>query len=280
MIYEGDITIPYKWTAGPAAGRFLAELKENARIVGARCGGCGKVYVPPPDVCADCFKPTTEWVELSGDGVIVAATDVERSMPWSPLAAPYRLALIRLDGADTNLVHLVGNGLGEGQRVRAIFSQQRSGSLLDIERFDSTTANAQGEVSSQEGRADFSQQKRESKGESGMGEYTPEQGAVSDVTHIFRALASRFKKGVATREISYYFSIDEEKWTVFVTPEICEVREGKAVEQADCFLKTSAQIFVGTVKGDYTPSFMDLMSGKIKTNNPALLQTFKDIFGD
>jgi putative sterol carrier protein len=113
-----------------------------------------------------------------------------------------------------------------------------------------------------------------------MGEDRGQQDSLSEVTQVFRAMPSRFKKGVAARKISYYFSIDDEKWTVFVSPDSCEVSEGKAVEDADCFLKTSAQIFMGTVKGEYTPSFMDLMTGKIKTNNPALLQTFKDIFGD
>ena len=104
--------------------------------------------------------------------------------------------------------------------------------------------------------------------------------SMSEVTRVFHALPSMFKKGVAQRDISYYFTVDEEDWTVLVGPDTCEVKEGKAVEKADCFLKTSTEIFLGTVKGEYTPSFMDLMKGKIKTNNPVLLQTFKDIFGE
>jgi hypothetical protein len=57
------------------------------------------------------------------------------------------------------------------------------------------------------------------------------------------------------------------------------VRPGK-VENADCFLKTTREIFLGTIKGDYTPSLTDIMSGRVKTNNPILLQTFKNIFVD
>jgi long-chain acyl-CoA synthetase len=109
---------------------------------------------------------------------------------------------------------------------------------------------------------------------------TGNQDESDEVGAIFQALPSRFKRGIATREISYYFSIGEQDWTVFVSPDSCEVVEGKAVEKADCFLKTTAKIFLATVRGEYTPSFMDLMTGKIKTNNPALLQTFKDVFGD
>src|SRR2546429_1011811 len=74
-------------------------------------------------------------------------------------------------------------------------------------------------------------------------------------------------------------SIDEEQWTVLVTPESCDVQPGKTVESADCFLKTSAEIFLGTINGTYTPSMTDLIRGKVKTNNPFLLQKFREIFG-
>jgi uncharacterized OB-fold protein len=135
MILEGDITIPYKWTTGPTIGRFLAELRDNARIVGARCAKCGKVFVPPTDVCGQCFKPPDEWVELTGDGTLVAVSVVHLQLPWSPLPPPYTLALVRLDGAETALIHLVEEGLKAGDRVRAKFKQERAGNILDIEMF-------------------------------------------------------------------------------------------------------------------------------------------------
>ncbi|HKY05827.1 MAG TPA: OB-fold domain-containing protein, partial [Blastocatellia bacterium] len=128
-------TIPYKWTTGPTVGRFLAELRDNQRIVGARCQGCQKVYVPPPDVCGACFKPLSDWVELSGEGLVVAVSTIYRDSPWRPRPAPYTLALIRLDGADTCLLHLAREGVKTGDRVRPRFKSDRVGSLLDIESF-------------------------------------------------------------------------------------------------------------------------------------------------
>jgi uncharacterized OB-fold protein len=142
MILEGNITIPYKWTTGATVGRFLAELKENARLVGARCDACGKVYVPPADVCGECYKPLDSWVPLTGEGTIVAITTVERAMPWSPQAAPYTLALVRLDGADTELLHLASPNLKAGDRVVAVFKTERAGSLLDIEGFAAISETA------------------------------------------------------------------------------------------------------------------------------------------
>jgi uncharacterized OB-fold protein len=135
MILEGNITIPYKWTTGAIIGRFLGELRDNAKIFGARCDSCGKVYVPPPDVCGECYKPLSGWVELSGEGTVIATSTVEHGMPWSPVPVPYTLALIRLDGADTNMIHLAGSNVSDGDRVRAVFKQVRSGTILDIDYF-------------------------------------------------------------------------------------------------------------------------------------------------
>lgn len=139
MILEGDITIPYKWTPGPVAGRFLAELRDNRRIMAVKCGACGKVFVPPPDICGQCFKLLDDWVELSGDATVVAVSVVNHLMPWSAAPVPYSLAVIRLDGADTDLIHMVGNAVKRGDRVRPSYKQDRTGSILDIEFFTRAT---------------------------------------------------------------------------------------------------------------------------------------------
>lgn len=281
MILEGNITIPYKWTTGATIGRFLAELRDNARLVGARCDGCGTVYVPPPDVCGECYKPLADWIALSGEGEAIACTTVERAMPWSPVPPPYTLALIKLDGATTNLLHMVNAGVKAGERVRAVFKPNRTGALLDIEHFISITDAAPANESLQ---PEPSEAISLESAASGLGNQTVNGGnqstmeSVHDVATVFRAMPARFRTGIADAPLVFYFSIEEEQWTVFVGPDTCEVKPGKAVDNADCFLKTSKEIFLGTINGTYTPTMTDLMMGKIKTNNPMLLQTFRDIF--
>ncbi|HKQ04106.1 MAG TPA: Zn-ribbon domain-containing OB-fold protein [Blastocatellia bacterium] len=278
MILEGDITIPYKWTTGATTGRFLAELKENARLVGARCQDCGKVYVPPPDLCGECYRPLGDWVPLSGEGTVVAITNVERRMPWSPSPTPYALGLIRLDGADTNLLHMVAPGVKAGDRVAAVFKAARSGVLLDIETFvalDATDARADDQQQTPNVGAET---KTESQSRSSTGGTSTQMETFKEVSEVFRALPGNFHQEKADENLSFYFSIDGEQWTVLVTPESCDVQPGKTVENADCFLKTSAEIFLGTINGTYTPSMTDLVMGKVKTNNPFLLQKFRDLF--
>ena len=241
-------------------------MKENTRIAGARCRGCGKVYVPPPDVCGECYKIPEDWVVLTGEGTIVAITTVEMTLPWSPTPAPYQLALVQLDGADTNLLHLAEPGLEAGDRVRVRFKAERIGSLLDIEGFAPLANDPEppGETQTQ------------IKSISG-GTVTPME-PINSVSEVFHSLPSRFRKEKADENVSFYFSIDDEQWTVLVTPEACDVQPGKTIERADCFLKTSAEIFLGTINGTYTPSMTDLITGKVKTNNPFLLQKFRELF--
>lgn len=109
--------------------------------------------------------------------------------------------------------------------------------------------------------------------------FTHSGGALSEVGEVFKALPSRFQPDKVDKPTSFYFAIDDEEWTVIVEPDRCSVAEGKTLEDEDCFLKTSSEIFLGTIRGTYTPGMVDLVSGKVKTNNPFLLQTFKDIFG-
>jgi hypothetical protein len=104
--------------------------------------------------------------------------------------------------------------------------------------------------------------------------------SLTDSATVFEAMPSFFRKGRVSRRLSYHFSIGEREWTVFVGPETCEVKQGKAIAEADCFLETTDEIFLGTLRGDYLPSMMDLMQGKVKTNRLDLLLQFKKIFTD
>jgi putative sterol carrier protein len=100
-----------------------------------------------------------------------------------------------------------------------------------------------------------------------------------EVSDVFRQLKENFKAGQINRSLIYNFLIDDERWTVSVSPEALEVEEDKQAPFADCTLEISRQIFLGAFNGDYRPSMMDLLSGKIKVNRPEMLFAFKDIFG-
>ena len=97
---------------------------------------------------------------------------------------------------------------------------------------------------------------------------------------VFEDLQNRYKTGVIDQSLSFYFSLGEgegQKWSARLTPESCEVFPGK-IENADVFLKTSEELFVSMIRGEYKPSMMDFMSKKISSNDPLKLTTLKDCF--
>lgn len=136
--------MPYSYHAGFYYSRFLNELRDNKRIVGVKCPRCGKVYVPPRMVCRDCFVTMEEFVPVSEEGTLLAFTVT--SFPYidttkgEPKKIPYTAAYIRLDGADSNIVHCLDETdekkITAGMRVQAVFNDNRTGDYFhDIDHF-------------------------------------------------------------------------------------------------------------------------------------------------
>lgn len=139
MIYESRISVPYSWWAGDTASKFFISLRDERKILGTRCGRCAKVYVPPRKVCPACFVENTEWIELSDEGVLQSFTIARRQLAALKKSAPVIFGLIRLDGADTSLLHYLGEvEAGEvriGMRLKARFADERKGGIDDIAYF-------------------------------------------------------------------------------------------------------------------------------------------------
>lgn len=98
------------------------------------------------------------------------------------------------------------------------------------------------------------------------------------IDDIFGGLHTRFKPGVVTTPHTFYFSIDEHRYTVTVGPNDCTVEPGKTVEKADCYVKTSEELFMKMYNGEHTPGVSDFMSGRISSNNPYMMKTFVEAF--
>jgi uncharacterized OB-fold protein len=139
LIHQGVIRVPYTWAAGAVASRFYAGLRDK-KIYGVRCLTCRVVLVPPKKTCHLCFGDLDEWVEVSDVGTLQTFTVVHYHEPeMHPLRAPFAYGIIRLDGADTGMTHLIGEAdlgaLKKGMRMKAVFKEKPEGNYLDIEYF-------------------------------------------------------------------------------------------------------------------------------------------------
>jgi len=141
-----DVWLPYKFAVGPAFHRFYEGLKEQ-KILGNQCPACARTMVPPRTFCPSCNVDMGEWVELPQEGEIVSWTWASKPFLGMPVDPPFVGALIRLDAANCNFLHLVGGfdtstlqqvhqKIRTGSRVRAVWADERKGRLLDIAYFE------------------------------------------------------------------------------------------------------------------------------------------------
>ena len=129
----------YRRSVGPVLGRFFAELRER-RLVGVRTRG-GKVLVPPAEYESATGESTTdEFVPVGPSGTVTTWTWVSAPRTKQPLAHPFAYALIKLDGADTPLLHAVDAGsesrMKTGMRVRPRWRAETKGELGDLACFE------------------------------------------------------------------------------------------------------------------------------------------------
>ena len=132
------LEFPYKRSLGPVVGQFLTGLRD-ARFVGVRSAS-GRVLVPPLEYDPETGDATGELVEVGVAGVIEEWAWVSEPLRIHPLERPFAWVLVRLDGADTALLHALDvsspDQVQRGARVRARWRTERRGHITDLECFE------------------------------------------------------------------------------------------------------------------------------------------------
>lgn len=126
-ILETSLEMPYTLTTGKAASVFVARLAQQ-QILGSRCDACQRTVVPAQDYCSRCGGEQNAFVAIAPTGVV-------SSLTRTPDGA---IGLIRLDGVDTDLLHVIDESAGPvsaGDRVQATWAETPNGSILDLAGF-------------------------------------------------------------------------------------------------------------------------------------------------
>jgi uncharacterized OB-fold protein len=138
-----EIAFDYTRSLGPVLGQFMTALRER-RILGAR-GADGRVHAPPFEYDPVTTRPPEELVGVGPAGTVLTWSWQPEPLADQPLDRPFGWALIRLDGADTALLHAVDAGsaaaMRTGMRVKARWADERVGSIRDIACFEPCDAD-------------------------------------------------------------------------------------------------------------------------------------------
>ncbi|MGV9851150.1 Zn-ribbon domain-containing OB-fold protein [Streptomyces sp. NPDC003442] len=132
------VEFPFTRSLGPVQSAFLTGLRTRT-VLGVRTTD-GRVLVPPVE-----YDPVT--ADELADLVEVAPTGTVTTWAWNPsprrgqpLRTPFAWVLVRLDGADTALLHALDasgpDAVRTGMRVRIRWAGEREGAITDIACFE------------------------------------------------------------------------------------------------------------------------------------------------
>jgi uncharacterized OB-fold protein len=144
-----EISFDYTRSLGPTLGAFMTALADR-RILGARASD-GSVHAPPFEYDPVTAAPPAELREVGPGGTVTSWSWMPSPREGQPLDVPFGWALIKLDGADTAMLHAVDAGspdaMRTGMRVRPRWSGRRGSGITDIECFEPGEPPATGAAS-------------------------------------------------------------------------------------------------------------------------------------
>jgi uncharacterized OB-fold protein len=139
-----ELSFDYTRSTGPTLGGFLTGLAQRT-VRGVRAAD-GRVIVPPLEYDPVTHAQLTEFVDVSDSGVVQGWSWVAEPLPGQPLEHPFAWALVKLDGADTGMLHALDvpspDAVRTGMRVQARWADAPVGHIRDIVCFEPESADA------------------------------------------------------------------------------------------------------------------------------------------
>jgi hypothetical protein len=140
--WDGEFPVRHRYTPGVAGTAFFTALRDRGVLLGSRCEACSYTYVPARLFCERCFAELAADTEVGPGGELVSFTIGFVGLDGDPLEDPETIGLVRLDGADSVLVHRVLDAdepLEIGERLEVVLRPEgeREGTIVDIEGFRS-----------------------------------------------------------------------------------------------------------------------------------------------
>ncbi|WP_371645978.1 OB-fold domain-containing protein [Streptomyces sp. NBC_00597] len=149
------VEFPFTRSLGPVQSAFLSGLRERV-VLGVKTTD-GKVMVPPVEYDPVTAEEIRELVEVGAVGTVTTWAWNGSPRPHQPLGTPFAWVLVRLDGADTAILHALDapgpEAVHTGMRVRIRWAAERTGAITDIACFEPGEAGEAGEAGAPERQA-------------------------------------------------------------------------------------------------------------------------------
>ncbi|MEU1022446.1 OB-fold domain-containing protein [Streptomyces sp. NPDC005904] len=132
------VEFPFTRSLGPVQSAFLTGLRERT-VLGVRTVD-GRTLVPPVEYDPVTADELCDLVEVAPTGTVTTWAWNHEPRRGQPLGTPFAWVLVRLDGADTALLHALDapgpDAVRTGMRVRVRWAGERVGAITDIACFE------------------------------------------------------------------------------------------------------------------------------------------------
>jgi len=142
VFIPSEWNLSWKYAAGEVGNKYIAELRDNARIFATRCIKCNRIFLPPQAYCERCFIWIKDnWVELQPKATLKAFTIVTEAFGGHK-EPPFVMGYFKVDKADTNIPNFLENvdlsnieearkKIKVGMPIDMIFKEHRVGNEQD-----------------------------------------------------------------------------------------------------------------------------------------------------
>jgi uncharacterized OB-fold protein len=129
----------YTRSTGPVVGAFLTGLRDR-KVLGYQDSD-GRVVCPPPEYDAVSVEAVdaSALVEVGQEGTVTSWSWNPVPRDGNPFDRPFAWALVKLDGADTSILHALdapAEAISTGMRVRIRWADETVGFIKDIACFE------------------------------------------------------------------------------------------------------------------------------------------------
>ncbi|MEU6840236.1 OB-fold domain-containing protein [Streptomyces sp. NPDC046716] len=132
------VEFPFTRSLGPVQSAFLTGLRHRT-VLGVRTTD-GKTLVPPVEYDPVTADELRDLVEVGDTGTVTTWAWNPEPRRGQPLDTPFAWILVKLDGADTALLHALAapgpDAVHTGMRVRVRWAGERTGAITDIACFE------------------------------------------------------------------------------------------------------------------------------------------------
>jgi len=132
-----ELAYNYKRSSGPVMSKFFEALGQQ-KILGTK-SSAGKVFSPAAEFDPETNESLKEMVEVGPGGVVESFSWIEKPQHHHLIKEPFAFALIKLDGADTSMLHMVAQcneaDLIIGSRVIVNWTKSQEQRITDIKFF-------------------------------------------------------------------------------------------------------------------------------------------------